>query len=70
MKKFLDPSVCSCFLASYPYNICHKIKWSTLSICAAILIIVNSSHLISIFSFVFRLFRLFILVVDCMHWSM
>jgi len=26
MKKFLDPSVYSCFLASYPYNICHKNK--------------------------------------------
>jgi hypothetical protein len=37
-----DPSLCSCFSGSYQYTICNKIQWSTLSIGAALLIIVRT----------------------------
>lgn len=39
-NDLLDPSVCSCFSGSHPSIICNKVKWSTLSIAAALLIIV------------------------------
>ncbi|CAF0973865.1 unnamed protein product [Rotaria sordida] len=40
VNSFVDPSVCSCFPGSYQYTICNKIKWSTLSIYTALLIII------------------------------
>ncbi|CAF2598067.1 unnamed protein product [Rotaria sp. Silwood2] len=39
-NSFVDPSVCSCFPGSYQYTICNKVKWSTLSIYTALLIII------------------------------
>ncbi len=47
-NNLLDPSVCSCFSGSYQYNICNKIKWSTLSITAALLIIVINKLMINL----------------------
>jgi hypothetical protein len=41
VNDLLDPSVCSCFPGLYHYTICNKIKWSTLSIGTALLIIVS-----------------------------
>jgi hypothetical protein len=59
-NSLLDPSVCSCFSRSYQYTICNKIKWSTLSIGAALLIIVkNISPMINRYD-------CFSLYVDCL----
>ncbi|CAF1102236.1 unnamed protein product [Rotaria magnacalcarata] len=40
INYLLDPSVCSCFPTSYHNMICYKIKWSTLSISVALIIII------------------------------
>ncbi|CAF1030745.1 unnamed protein product [Adineta steineri] len=40
VNKLIDPSICSCFPNSYRYNIFSKIKWSTLSLGTALLIII------------------------------
>ncbi len=40
-----DPSVCSCFPTSYQNMICTKIKWSTISISTALILIVNKWNL-------------------------
>lgn len=45
VNNLLDPSVCSCFPGSYRYAIFDKVKWSTLSIGAALLIIVRKSNI-------------------------
>jgi len=39
MTDFIDPSICSCF-SSNRNRICAKLKWSTLSICTALLLII------------------------------
>jgi len=44
VNNLIDPTVCSCFPGSYQYNIFNKIKWSTLSIGTALLIIVKKSN--------------------------
>ena len=43
-NSLLDSSICSCFSGSYQSTGCKKIKWSTLSIGAALLIIVKELH--------------------------
>ncbi|CAF1586306.1 unnamed protein product [Rotaria magnacalcarata] len=40
MTSGVDPSACSCYPGSYHYVLCNKIKWSTLSICTALLMII------------------------------
>jgi hypothetical protein len=44
-NNVVDPSACSCFRGSYQYTILSKIKWSTLSIGTALLIIVRKSNI-------------------------
>ncbi|UJR07704.1 hypothetical protein I4U23_011989 [Adineta vaga] len=39
-NKIVDPSLCTCFPGSYQHNIFNKVKWSTLSIGTALLIII------------------------------
>lgn len=39
MTDLLDPSFCSCF-DSHRNPICKKLKWSTVSICMALLLII------------------------------
>ncbi|CAF1577764.1 unnamed protein product [Adineta ricciae] len=40
VNDLLDPYACSCLPTSYHYTICSKIKWSTLSITVALIIII------------------------------
>ncbi|CAF1358252.1 unnamed protein product [Adineta ricciae] len=40
VNDLLDPYTCSCLPTSYHYTICSKIKWSTLSITIALIIII------------------------------
>jgi len=41
INDLLDPSVCSCFSFSHQNMICNKIKWSTISISTALILIVR-----------------------------
>ncbi len=58
VNNLLDPSLCSCFPGSYQYTICNKIKWSTLSIGTALLIIVRKSSR--------SIYKYFVLYIDCL----
>ena len=41
INELLDPSVCSCFSTSHHRLICNRLRWSTVSIATALLIIVG-----------------------------
>jgi len=64
INDLLDPSVCSCIPTSSHYMFCRKIKWSTLSISTALVIIVSKWYL-HIYLLVFSINRSSMLVVDC-----
>ena len=64
VNDLLDPYACSCLPTSYHYTICSKIKWSTLSITIALIIIVSKGKSIPT-HFTRSSCRLFMLVVDC-----
>ena len=61
MNDLLDPSVCSCFPSSSTSchkMICSKIKWSTISITIALILIVSKSNFyvdISLFFFCIKI---------------
>ena len=69
INELLDPSVCSCFSTSHHHLICNRLRWSTVSIATALLIIVGLGnarrHIL-----VFNLFRSFTQVVACTLSSM
>ena len=50
-NKLVDPSLCTCLPGSYRHAIFSNVKWSTLSIVTALLIIVRTS-LLSTYSYI------------------
>jgi hypothetical protein len=69
INDLLDPFVCSCFPTSYHQMMCKKVKWSTISISTAMVIIVSKCNLHTQL-FYFRSIRSSMQVVDCTLWLM